>query len=315
MTPEKLLLEKFALPVLEDFKKVEGVLQSSLDSEISLVRTASHYIVENGGKRIRPLITLLCTRLSGYRGDAAPKLAAAMELIHTATLLHDDVIDEAQLRRGKPSANTKWGIPVSVLVGDYFWLRGSQLLVSHGDLKVLQVIVQTIIETTEAEVLEITRHSDLDLDEETYFKIIRGKTALLFSACSRIGAILGGLTEPFEESLRRYGYHFGMAFQLTDDILDSSSELKLTFPFIVALKKASSQEATLLREALIAGRVEPEKLEETIEILTRCGGIKRAAWLAQEEAASAKKALEPFKPCLEKEALLGLANYVITRRE
>lgn len=322
-------LAPYAIPVAKELETVEQILATHLTSEVSLVTEVVQYIIQNGGKRLRPLLMLLSAKLSGYRGDATPKLAAAMEMIHTASLLHDDVVDDASLRRGKPSAKAKWGNSISILVGDFFWCKMSQIIVDHGSLRILKVITDTVTKTTEAEILEITKHSDFSIDEETYLKIIGGKTAILLAACCQIGAILGEVSENYEEALKRYGFEVGIAFQLADDILDYDSEEtlfgkykggdlregKLTFPLLVALRLANTGEAKIIRGAMLAGHIETEKFKAVLDIIHRYGGMEKARELARTHADRAKKHLEPFKPSLAKESLLGLADYVVERDE
>ena len=322
-------LETFAMPVTKELEAVEKVLAAKLTSDVPLINQVVSYIIQNGGKRLRPLLTLLSAKLSGFQGEAAIHLAAAMEMIHTASLLHDDVVDDAGLRRGKTSTKAKWGNSISVLVGDFFWCKMSQIIVSHGCLRTLKVVTDTITTTTEAEILEITKHSDFSVDEEVYLKVIGGKTAVLLSACCQIGAILGGVSEIFEEGMKRYGYDLGIAFQLSDDILDYESEEekfgkhkggdlregKLTLPLIVALRNADVDEAQIIKDALLAGRMETDQLKRVLEIIHRYDGIAESRKLAKKYVARAKEHLSHFKPSLEKESLMALADYVIERDE
>ena len=320
-------LDPFAIPVAQELAEVEKIILRETTSEVGLVTRVVQYIIQNGGKRIRPLLTLLAARMSGGIGPGAARLAAAMEMIHTATLLHDDVVDDAPLRRGKPSTKAKWGNQISVLVGDFFWTKASEMIVRHGDLRVLEVITHAIHVTTEAEILEITKHNDSTIDEETYLKIIRGKTAVLLSACTQIGAILGRVSEPFEEALRRYGMEVGVAFQLADDILDYDSqeekfgkraggdlrEGKLTLPLLVALKACDRREEQLIKDGLLADRIEPGRFQEIVTLIHRYGGFETTRNLARQFATRAKENLDAFKPSLEKETLLSLADYAIER--
>lgn len=322
-------LAPYAIPVAKELEAAEDVLKKSLASEVALVTEVVQYIIQNGGKRLRPLLTLLAAKLSGYRGDAGPRLAAAMEMIHTASLLHDDVVDDASLRRGKPSPKARWGNSISVLVGDFFWCKMSQIIVAHGDLGILRVVTDTITRTTEAEILEITKHSDFSIDEETYLKIIGGKTARLLAACCQVGAILGEVAENHEAALKRFGFDLGIAFQLADDILDYVSEEavfgkpkggdlregKLTFPLIVALRCADPRESKIIKNAMLADHLGSENFKTVLDIIHRHDGMEKTRQLAADYAAKAKNHLEPFKPSLEKESLLGLADYVIERDE
>lgn len=322
-------LAPFSLPVARELQESEKVLTSFLTSEVELINEVVQYIIQNGGKRLRPLLTLMAAKMSGYQGEEGSKLAAAMEMIHTASLLHDDVVDDAPLRRGKPSSKVKWGNSISVLVGDFFWCKMSQIIVNHGCLRTLKVVTDTITTTTEAEILEITRHSDFSVDEETYLKIIRGKTAVLMAACCQIGAILGEVPEEYEEGLKRYGYDLGTAFQLADDILDYESEEekfgkhkggdlregKLTFPLIVALRKANREESQVIKDALLATHIDTDRFKQVLEIIHRYKGLEATRQLAKTYITKAKEHLAPFKPSLEKEVFLGLADYVIDRGE
>lgn len=322
-------LESYSLPVAKELEEVEKVLATHLVSEVPLITQVVQYIIQNGGKRLRPLLTLLSAKISGYQGKAAPRLAAAMEMIHTASLLHDDVVDDAPLRRGKASAKAKWGNSVSILVGDFFWSKMAQLIVDHGCLRTLKVVTDTITTTTEAEILEITKHSDFSIDEETYLKIIRGKTAVLTAACCQIGAILGGVSENYQEALKRYGYDLGTAFQLADDILDYESEEekfgkhkggdlregKLTFPLIVALRKATLSEAQIIKESLLTDRIETDHFKKVLDIIHNYDGLAETYKLARKYVERALDNLNPFKPSLEKESLLGLATYAVDRGE
>lgn len=322
-------LAPFALPVAKELEEVEQVLNYRLTSDVSLVTEVVRYIIQNGGKRFRPLLTLLSAKISGYQGNTAPKLAAAMEMIHTASLLHDDVVDDAGLRRGKPSAKAKWGNSISILVGDFFWCKMSEIIINHGCLRTLKVVTDTITKTTEAEILEITKHSDFSIDEETYLKIIQGKTACLLSACCQIGAILGAVSENYETALRRYGMDLGIAFQLADDWLDYVSEEsvfgkskggdlregKLTFPLLVALRRADEKEAKIIKDAMLGGHMESEKFKAVLDVIRRYEGIEKTRQRALQYVEKAKSHLSLFKPTLEKESLLGLADYVIARDE
>ena len=320
-------LDRFTIPVAQELKEVEAVIQKETTSEIYLITTVVQYIIGNGGKRLRPLLTLLAARMAGSKNLGSPNLAAAMEMIHTATLLHDDVVDNAPLRRGRPSTKAKWGNQISVLVGDFFWTKASEMVVRHGDLKILEVITRAINTTTEAEILEITKHNDCAIDEEIYIQIIRGKTAVLLSACAQIGAILGKVSEPFEEALRRYGMDLGIAFQLTDDMLDYNGdeekfgkkkggdfrEGKMTLPLIIALKNSDTEEQQKIKDVFLADKLDPKQLKEITAIIQKYEGLKKTQELAKTFTDRAKENLAPFKPSLEKEALLGLADYAVER--
>ncbi|MBI2981474.1 MAG: polyprenyl synthetase family protein, partial [Deltaproteobacteria bacterium] len=273
--------------------------------------------VHNGGKRLRPILCLLSSRISGARDKKIVECAVAMEFFHTATLMHDDVIDNAELRRGKISANSRWGNQIAVLVGDFFYCRASDLLVGLGNLRVINLITRVMQTTTEGEIFEIVKSNDLNCTEGDYLKIVEGKTAALMSASCEVGGILGNVSEEFMSALRGYGRQIGVAFQLADDLLDYVSdptrfgktrgtdlkEGKLTLPLLVALKKASEPEKRLIKDALIAERLEEGRLKEIVSIIEKHGGLQATRDLACNHIQKAKEALAPFKPSIEKEAL------------
>ncbi|MBI2345521.1 MAG: polyprenyl synthetase family protein [Deltaproteobacteria bacterium] len=272
---------------------------------------------------------MLSARICGYTGEAAPRIGAAMEMIHTASLMHDDVVDNAPTRRGKPSANAKWGNALSVLVGDYFWCKACEIIVQHGDFRLLKVVTDTITGTTEGEVLELTQSNDVGINEEEYLKIVRHKTAVLLSACCHAGAVLGKVSEMLETALRRFGLDLGIAFQLSDDVLDYVSEEerfgktrgsdlregKLTLPLIVALKRCTDPERAIIKDALLSTELSEVQLGKIIELLDKYEGIDYTRKLARDYAERAKSHLKPFKPSIEKDALLALADYVTSREE
>ena len=322
-------LEQITLAIKADLDRVEAVMQERLQSEIAFITTAAHYITQNGGKRVRPAILLLAARLAGYSGPAAIECAAAIELCHTATLLHDDVIDNAELRRSRKSANSRWGNHASVLIGDFFYCRASEMFAHSDNLKIVQLITKAMRETTEGETLEITKSNSLDITEADYLKIIHAKTAILMATAAAMGGILGNVSEEFILGLKDYGNSLGIAFQLADDVLDYISEEetfgktrgtdlregKLTLPIIIALKHADTQETRLLKEALIAEKIEEGKLKETVSLIQKLNGIDYTLNLARHHVARAKKALAVFKHSIEKEALMNLADYVTDRNQ
>jgi len=254
-------------------------------------------------------------------------MGSCIEFIHTASLLHDDVIDNAKIRRGRPSANAKWGNHVSVLVGDFFYCRASQLLTEQGDLKILKTVTDCITALTEGEVLEIITNSDHKTTQDDYLSIIKNKTALLFSAASQVGGILGGVSQEFEDALKDYGYNLGMAFQLADDVLDYTSsedvfgkakgidlqEGKLTLPLILSFKQATDEETQIIKNALLGDRLEKETFKAVHEIIKKYNGFERTYELAQDYINRAKESLSPFRTSIEKDILLALADFVTTR--
>lgn len=315
------------VPVKKEMAELEEVLFTLLGSQVPFVRNVAEYILKNGGKRLRPALTVVSAKMSGYTEINAYKMGACIEFIHTASLLHDDVIDNAQIRRGRISANVKWGNHVSVLVGDFFYCRASQLLTEQGDIKILRIVTDCITALTEGEVLEIITNSNLDTTQDQYLSIIKNKTALLFSAACQVGGVLGGVSAEFEEALKDYGYHLGMAFQLADDVLDYTSsedvsgktmgidlkEGKLTLPLIIALKHASDSEAQIIKNALIGDRLEKETFLNVQEVIKKYNGFEKTYDLAHDYINRAKASLSPFRTSIEKDILLATAEFVTTR--
>jgi octaprenyl-diphosphate synthase len=323
------MIDELLIPVQKQMRDVERVLKEHLYSDVPLVTEAAGYVVQNGGKRIRPAIFLLSAGLAGQPDDRLPFLAAAIELIHTASLLHDDVVDNASIRRGKPSAKMKWGNQVSILVGDFLWCKASEFFLNYGCDRLSKIVTKAITAITEGEILEITRLNDLTTDEKTYQKIIEGKTASLFGICGQGAAIVQNLSQKFESALEKFAFNLGIAFQLKDDVLDyvsdvkrlgkdSGSDLKegkLTLPLIISLKRCSRDEAGLIREAVITGHISDDQFLNIVEIVNRHNGIKETEAMARRFADEAKTHLDVFKPSIERDALLGLADYAVWRKE
>lgn len=324
---ERSNVQDILLPYKNEIEELERVLLNLLTSEVPFVKTVAEHIIKNGGKRLRPILTILTAKLGGFTDLPAYKMGSCIEFIHTASLLHDDVVDNAKIRRGKPSANAQWGNHVSVLVGDFLYCRGSQLLTEQGDLKILKVVTDAITKTTEGEVLEITKNLDLNATVEDYLKIIELKTAILMSAACQTGAVLARMSVDFENALADYGACLGMAFQLTDDVLDYTSseevfgktngidlkEGKLTLPLIVALKKATEQEKQLIKDALMADRLEKETLQTVKQIIQYYNGFEETYQMALQYVERAKQSLSVFRSSLEKDTLQSIADYVLKR--
>lgn len=322
-------LEEICLPIKQDLIEVEKIVQRHIASSVSFVTTIAEYVIRNGGKRLRPVLCLFSSRLAGASGPKVIDCAAAMEFFHTATLMHDDVIDNAKLRRGKVSANNRWGNQVAVLVGDFFYCQASALLVDTGNLRIIKLVTKAMLSTTEGEILEISKSNDLGTTEEDYLKIVTDKTAVLMSTSCAIGGILGNVSEEYIVALAEYGRNLGVAFQLADDVLDYISEDenfgkaqgtdlregKLTLPLITALRHCNNDERRLIKDVLIAESLDDLRLREVISIIARTGGMESTLNLARSYIQKAKEALQPFKPSIEKEALLTLASYVIERKQ
>lgn len=320
-------LKEICLPIRKQLEETETVIRSHLKSSIPFVTDVAEYVIINGGKRLRPILCLFSSRIAGATGDAVLYCAAAVEFFHSATLMHDDVIDNASLRRGKPSANARWGNQVTVLVGDFFYCHASDLLVKTNNIKAIDLITRAILSTTEGEILEITKSNDMNTSEEDYLKIITEKTAVLMTASCELGGILGNISEQYVRALGVYGNHLGVAFQLADDVLDyvaddegfgktngtDLKEGKLTLPLIHTLRHCHDQERRLIKDALIAEDLEKTQLHEIIKIIHKYGGIEYTVDLSKTYIKKAKEALDLFKPSIDKEALLSLSDYVISR--
>jgi len=313
--------------ISEDLKKVELEAKENLKSSVSLVTKIGEHILLGGGKRIRPALLILSSRLCGYEGKAHIPLAVAIEFIHTATLLHDDVVDNAQLRRGMPAAHLLWGNAASVLVGDFLLSRAFSLMVRFGNKRVLEVIAKATTDLAEGEAFEIMKTGDLTFGEEENIFLITKKTASLIAASTRIGAILAKAPIRKEKALYNFGLNLGIAFQLVDDCLDyvgkeevlgkkvgsDLREGKLTLPLIFALKQSNEEERRSIEE-VISGKSEKDDLiNVVIGIVNKYGGIKYTLQLAKKYMNQAKQSLACFPLSPEKEALFKLADYVLER--
>jgi len=315
----------------DDLPKVEARFRQDLDSEVALIRKVGEYVLASGGKRIRPMLLLLCARLAGYRGDSHIGLASVVEFIHTATLLHDDVVDSAVLRRGNASANAVWGNEASVLVGDFLFAKSFSIMVRAGNLRILEVLSDATTQMAEGEVLQLISTCDLDLDEERYLAVVRNKTAILIDAACRCGGILGGVNQEREQALADFGMDLGIAFQLMDDALDyvaeeaefgkarghDLAEGKMTLPLIHALRSCNAGERERVAEIIEEDEEELSDagLAYVIELIERYDGIGYTRRRAGELIERAKQRLTLFDSGPEREALSDLADYVVSRRK
>ena len=304
---------------------VDRVIRDQLHSDVVLIRQVAEYIIGGGGKRLRPALVLLSAGALGYRGNAHHTLAAVVEFIHTATLLHDDVVDESALRRGRPTANTLFGNAASVLVGDFVYSRAFQMMVNVGDMRVLQVLADATNIIAEGEVLQLMNCRNADIDEESYLQVIRYKTAKLFEAAGRLGAILAGATPEVEQAMAVYGSHLGTAFQLIDDALDYSGEAgvigknigddlaegKPTLPLIYAMRKGTAEEAALVRRAVSSGGL--AELEGVLAAISSSGALDYTRRQAEAEAEAAREALSVIPATQYRESLIQLASFAVTR--
>lgn len=317
--------------VAADMQAVDAVIQQRLGSEVPLVGQVAHYIIGAGGKRVRPALLLLLCGALGCHDPRRHTLAAVVEFIHTATLLHDDVVDESTLRRGRDTANQVFGNAASVLVGDFLYSRAFQMMVDCGDMRIMRVLADATNVIAEGEVLQLMNMHDAHLDEAAYLRVIRAKTAKLFEASARLAAILAGADAETEERCATVGQALGAAFQIVDDVLDyegDAAELgknlgddlregKVTLPLICTLRRCTPDEATLIRQAIEAG--DAERLDDILAIVRRSGGLDEARAHAAAEAQRAIDAAAALPAGsaaqeLHRQALLQLAAQLLQRR-
>lgn len=308
-----------------DMQAVDTVIRARLHSDVVLVRQVAEYIIGSGGKRLRPALVLLSAGALGYQGQHHHELAAVVEFIHTATLLHDDVVDESALRRGRETANAAFGNAASVLVGDFLYSRAFQMMVSVGDMRVMQVLADATNVIAEGEVLQLMNCHDADVDEANYLQVINYKTAKLFEAGARLGAIIGKASPAIEESLAAYGMHLGTAFQLIDDVLDYSAdeadtgkhlgddlaEGKPTLPLIYVMQNGTPEQAAVVRHAIEEGG--RDSFPAVLAAIHASGALDHARQRAKEEADKAISALNALQASHYKECLLQLALFAVAR--
>lgn len=311
--------------ITEDMRTVDHTIRQQLHSHVALIDQLAGYIIDSGGKRLRPALVILAARACDYRGNKHIDAAAIIEFIHTATLLHDDVVDDSDLRRGRQTAHVIWGNEASVLVGDFLYSRSFQMMVGIASMRVMEILADTTNTIAEGEVMQLLNCHDPDTTEERYMDVIYCKTAKLFEAAAQVGAVLTSRPEAEERALASYGRHLGIAFQLIDDMLDYSAsnealgknigddlaEGKPTLPLIYALQHGNSDEVAIIREVITRGG------RESIDVVTKTiestGALAYTANLAKREAALAIEALEILPASPYKEALIGLAGFSVNR--
>ena len=312
-------------PIAADMNAVDEVVRARLHSDVVLVRQVAEYIISAGGKRMRPALVLLSAGACGYSGVRHHELAAVVEFIHTATLLHDDVVDESSLRRGRDTANAVFGNPASVLVGDFLYSRAFQIMVGVGSMRVMQVLADATNIIAEGEVLQLMNCRNADIEVDAYLQVIRYKTAKLFEAAGRLGAILGDATPEIEDALASYGTHIGTAFQLIDDVLDYSgqeaetgkhlgddlAEGKPTLPLIHVIQNGTKDQATLVREAI--EQASGERFADVLDAVRSSGALDAARRHGEAEAAVAKASLAVLPDSKFRETLLQLADFAVQR--
>lgn len=318
-------LEQLYNLIGSDMKAIDAVIRARLHSDVVLVQQVAEYIVNAGGKRLRPALVLLSAGALGYRGVQHHELAAIVELIHTSTLLHDDVVDESDLRRGRETANALFGNAASVLVGDFLYSRTFQMMVDIGDMRVMRVLSSATNVIAEGEVLQLMNCHDADVDEASYLQVIRYKTAKLFEAASQIGAIIGGASSEIERRLADYGMHLGTAFQLIDDVLDYSgaevetgkhlgddlAEGKPTLPLIYVMQNGNAEQAACVRRAIESGG--RDDFPAVLAAIRATGALEHAKMRAKAEADLAIIALDALPASTYKDSLLELPLFAVAR--
>ncbi len=330
---QEVLEKQRVSPDIEDIRRllraetqaVDRLILERLRSDVALINELGRYIIDSGGKRLRPLLVLLASRACGYQGHDHIELAAVIEFIHTATLLHDDVVDASDLRRGNQTANAIWGNEAAVLVGDFLYSRSFEMMVSIGSMRVMEILSRTTNTIAEGEVLQLLNCHDPETTEERYRDVIRYKTAKLFEASAQLGAVLGRQPEHIEQAMARFGMHLGTAFQLIDDALDYGSsgadigknigddlaEGKPTLPLIHALRNGTPEQVAAIRKAIENGGL--DQIATVMEAIESTQAIAYTAQSAQHEADQAIEALADLPASPYKEALYGLAEFSVNR--
>lgn len=309
----------------DDLTAIDNEIRHQLHSDVVLIDQVSHYIINSGGKRLRPMLVVVGARALGSTDSGPVKAAAIIEFIHTATLLHDDVVDESALRRGRRTANDVWGNQASVLVGDFLYSRAFQMMVEVGHMRVMDILAEATNTIAEGEVLQLINTNDPDTTEAAYLKVIHRKTAKLFEAGLRIAAVLTGQDNASEQRLASFGLHLGTAFQLIDDVLDYSgssedlgknvgddlAEGKPTLPLIYAMKHGSPEQTELIKDAIVNGGL--ERIDEVVAAINSTGALDYTESLAKAESDAALKALEGLEDSPYRDALAALARLSVER--
>jgi octaprenyl-diphosphate synthase len=308
-----------------DMRRIDALIRARLASDVVLINQIAEHIIAGGGKRLRPMLHALAAHAAGYHGEQHVKLAAVIEFIHTSTLLHDDVVDESGLRRGRQTANALWGNAASVLVGDFLYSRSFQLMVELDDMRVMRILADTTNTIAEGEVLQLLNIGNADVDEAAYLAVIERKTAVLFAAATELGGLLGGLPAAQVSALREYGMQLGYAFQIADDLLDYTSDAdtlgknigddlaegKPTLPLIYALQGAAPEQAQSLRHAIEHGGL--DSLDRIVAAIRDSGALERTQARAETHAAAAHAALANLPASKYRDALATLADYSVWR--
>ena len=314
-------------PIREDLRAVEREFARHVQSQVSVIPAIGNYVKDGGGKRIRPAVLLMAARMAGYSGERAVLYASVLEFIHTATLVHDDIIDEAEVRRGRDAAHTRWGNHLAVLFGDFLYLKSMSLSLTQDNLDIIRLLCDVTLRIVEGEIYQLTKKGVVDISEEEHLDIVKRKTAYLFAGCARIGGMLAPITLDQQEALWEYGLHIGMAFQVVDDLLDFTGEEtalgkpvggdlregKLTLPVIHLLACGNGRGDALVRQIVREQNVTRDDWRELRALLTQTRSIDHAHSTAVEFVERAKRALRAFPPGPARDALMFLPDYVLSR--
>jgi octaprenyl-diphosphate synthase len=338
--PSAAALAQLFEPIRDDLREVEREFARHIQSQVGVIPTIGNYIQDGGGKRIRPAVLLMAARMAGYEGDPSPAsgpqhtrdgravlYASVIEFIHTATLVHDDIIDESQLRRGRDAVHTRWGNHVTVLFGDFLYLKSMSLALTQDSLEIIRLLCDVTLRIVEGEIYQLTKNGVVDLSEEEHFDIVRRKTALLFAGSAKIGGMLGPITREQQDALWDYGLNIGMAFQIVDDLLDFTGEEqalgkpvggdvregKMTLPMIHLYARGDARTQALIRKVIDTRQVTADEWREIRALLAQARSIDYAQCAASEFVERAKKALYVFPPSDARDALMYLPDYVISR--
>ena len=327
MEKTSLPLSQIFEPIRADLEKVDREFGRQVESQVDLIPKIGKYIQTSGGKRIRPAVLLMAARLGGYHGDRAVLYAAVVEFIHTATLVHDDIIDDSDLRRGRLAVHSRWGNDITVLLGDYLYIKSMALALTFDTLDIVRLLCEVTLRMIEGELYQLTKNGDADISEEQHFDIIRRKTAYLFGGCAQIGGMLGNVSDDQAQALREYGFNLGIAFQLVDDLLDLTGDAgalgkpigadlregKMTLPLIHLLQQNEEVGQRIVRDIIASRSVTDAQWNELLRILSEHRSIDYAYRRATEFAERAKKPLYTFPPSSGRNALLALPDYVLSR--
>ncbi len=315
-------------PIRDDLLKVDKEFGRHVQSQVELIPRIGQYIQTSSGKRMRPAVLLMAARLSGYTGDRAVLYAAVVEFIHTATLVHDDIIDDSDLRRGRLAVHSRWGNDITVLLGDYLYIKSMALALTHDTLDIVRLLCDVTLRMIEGELYQLTKNGDAGISEDEHFDIMRRKTAYLFGGCAQIGGLLGKVSTEQEQALREYGFNLGITFQLVDDLLDFTGDAervgkpvgsdlregKVTLPLIhLQRQETDGAGSRIIREVIASRKVTDDQWRELLACLRDHASIDYAYRRAVEYADRAKKHLYAFPPSPERDALIALPDYVLSR--